>query len=119
MSLGRAVHQKPGDAGRNAGGRGEADPKAVRDEARTARHANASPGREDLIGSACLGSHDLNCSNRPVRTRMPGGVGGERSGQLTAPIPIVRVTTKWLPAAGIPASSRLATAPSPMRAACV
>jgi hypothetical protein len=31
-------------------------------------------------GSACLGSHDLNYSNRPVRTRMPGGVGGERSG---------------------------------------
>ena len=31
---------------------------------------------------------DLNCSNRPVRTRMPGGVGGDRSGKLTAPIPI-------------------------------
>ena len=24
-------------------------------------------------------SHDLNSSNRPVRTRMPGGVAGERS----------------------------------------
>ena len=33
-------------------------------------------------------SHDLNFSNRPVRTRMPGGVGGARSGILTAPIPI-------------------------------
>ena len=31
---------------------------------------------------------DLNYSNRPVRTRMPGGVGGARSGILTAPIPI-------------------------------
>ena len=30
----------------------------------------------------------LNDSNRPVRTRMPGGVGGERSGKLAAPIPI-------------------------------
>jgi hypothetical protein len=30
----------------------------------------------------------LNDSNRPVRTRMPGGVGGERSGNLAAPIPI-------------------------------
>ncbi|WP_214360147.1 hypothetical protein, partial [Denitromonas iodatirespirans] len=39
-------------------------------------------------GSAYLGSHDLNCSNRPVRTRMPGGVGGDRSEYLTAPIPI-------------------------------
>jgi hypothetical protein len=35
-----------------------------------------------------LVSHDLNFSNRPVRTRMPGGVGGARSGILTAPIPI-------------------------------
>jgi hypothetical protein len=34
------------------------------------------------------GSHDLNFSNRPVGTRMPGDVGGARSGILTAPIPI-------------------------------
>jgi hypothetical protein len=33
-------------------------------------------------------SHDLNFSNRPVRTRMPGGVAGERSAMLTAPMPI-------------------------------
>ena len=32
---------------------------------------------------------NLNYSNRPVRTRMPGGVGGARSGILTAPIPII------------------------------
>ena len=31
---------------------------------------------------------DLNYTNRPVRIRMPGGVGGARSGILTAPIPI-------------------------------
>ena len=49
-----------------------------------------------LIGLVCPGSHDLNCSNRPVRTRMPGGVGGERPGKLTAPIPIaVAVTCAW------------------------
>ncbi|MDB5855051.1 MAG: hypothetical protein JWR22_3092, partial [Herminiimonas sp.] len=29
----------------------------------------------DLECHACL---DLNCSNRPVRTRTPGGVAGER-----------------------------------------
>ncbi|TDX88031.1 hypothetical protein EDE05_1021, partial [Neorhizobium sp. R1-B] len=29
-----------------------------------------APGRENY------GPDDLNCSNRPVRTRMPGGVGG-------------------------------------------
>ena len=33
-------------------------------------------------------SHDLNYSNRPVRTRTPGGVGGDGSGILTSPIPI-------------------------------
>ena len=27
-------------------------------------------------------SHDLNFSNRPVRTRMPGGVGGDRSAMI-------------------------------------
>ncbi|WP_232447731.1 hypothetical protein, partial [Burkholderia ubonensis] len=34
---------------------------------------------------------DLNHSNRLVRTRMPGGVGGDRSDYLTAPIPIVPI----------------------------
>jgi len=38
---------------------------------------------------------DLNYSNRPVRTRMPGGVGGARSGILTAPIPIVLKVRLW------------------------
>jgi hypothetical protein len=33
-------------------------------------------------------SHDLNDSNRPVRTRMPGGVAGDRSATLAAPMPI-------------------------------
>ena len=37
---------------------------------------------------------DLNYSNRPVRTRMPGGVGGARSGILTAPIPITHISTR-------------------------
>jgi hypothetical protein len=31
-------------------------------------------------------SHDLNFSNRPVRTRMPGGVGGVRSA-MAGPYP--------------------------------
>ncbi|WP_222853160.1 hypothetical protein, partial [Massilia genomosp. 1] len=31
-----------------------------------------------LIALACLASHNLNYSNRPVRTRMPGGVAGEQ-----------------------------------------
>ena len=52
MSLGRAMHQKPGEPGRNAGGRGEAESEAMRDEARTARHETGSPGREDLLAQA-------------------------------------------------------------------
>ena len=32
----------------------------------------------------CPDSHDLNFSNRPVRTRMPGGVAGAQS-MMTAP----------------------------------
>ena len=43
---------------------------------------------------------DLNCSNRPVRTRMPGGVGGARSGILTAPIPILFVPQDNIQAVG-------------------
>ncbi len=35
---------------------------------------------------------NLNYFNRPMRTRMQSGVGGERSGYLTAPIPILRET---------------------------
>src|SRR5271167_3420093 len=37
VSLGRAVHQKPGLPGRTASGRGEAEPATGRDEARLAR----------------------------------------------------------------------------------
>jgi len=46
------MHQKPGEPGRNAGGRGEAESEAMRDEARTARHETGSPGREDLLAQA-------------------------------------------------------------------
>ncbi|HBX54311.1 MAG TPA: hypothetical protein DEH10_02725 [Pseudomonas sp.] len=41
-----------------------------------------------MIGWACPVSHNLNFSNRPVRTRMPGGVAGDRSAMLTAPMPM-------------------------------
>jgi hypothetical protein len=51
---------------------------------------------------------DLNYSNRPVRTRMPGGVGGARSGILTAPIPICAVCQSL--AEGVSADRRVLTA---------
>lgn len=35
-----------------------------------------------------LGSLDRNVSNRPLRTRMPGAAGGDRSATLAAPMPI-------------------------------
>ena len=40
---------------------------------------------------------DLNLTNRPVRTRMPGGVGGEAELTLGPPIPISGAS---FPAAG-------------------
>jgi len=67
MSLRRAVHQKPGEAGRSAGERGEAESEAVRDEARTARHGTVSPGREDLLGQA-LASANLEAAWKRVKS---------------------------------------------------
>jgi RNA-directed DNA polymerase len=49
VSLERAVHQKPGQTGRNVGGRGEAMPEALRDEARTARCETGCLGRDGLL----------------------------------------------------------------------
>ena len=43
------------------------------------------------------GSGNLNFSNRPVRTRMPGGVGGVRPAMLVAPIPIGSATVLFEP----------------------
>ena len=49
MSLGNARHQKSGQPGRTVGGKGEARPKAVRDEAGLARHEPEGSGRADLL----------------------------------------------------------------------
>ncbi len=73
MLLECAMHQMPGQLGRANGGKGEARLAAVSDEARLAYHKQESLGR-GAIPLDC----DLTFSNRPVRTRMPGGVGGVR-----------------------------------------
>jgi len=52
MSLGAALHQKPGQPGRMVTGRGEAAPEAVSDEAAPARHAQTDCGVDDLLGQA-------------------------------------------------------------------
>ena len=76
MSLGRAVHQKPGGPGRNVGGRGEAAPEAVRDEARTVRHETGSPGRDDLLAQA-LASANMGAAWKRVKSnRGSAGVDG-------------------------------------------
>ena len=46
------MHQKSGQPERNAGGRGEAESDAERDEARLARQEAEGLGREDLLTQA-------------------------------------------------------------------
>src|SRR5271155_2341166 len=67
MPMWRALRQMPAQAGRLEEGRGEAESYWGSDEARRPRHRSESTGS----------SRHLNLLNRPVRTRMPGGVGGE------------------------------------------
>ncbi|MBL8460263.1 MAG: hypothetical protein JNM92_12930, partial [Zoogloea sp.] len=76
VPLGRAVPQKPGELGRDAGGRGETEPEAVRDEAQTARHETGSPGREDLLAQV-LAKANMGASWKRVRSnRGSAGVDG-------------------------------------------
>ena len=71
MLMSKALRQMPAEsAGRVAVARGEAARGAISDEAAGPRQDTKSTG--------------LNFSNRPVRTRMPGGVAGAQS-MMTAP----------------------------------
>ena len=76
MSLGRAVHQKPAQAGRNAGGRGEASLCAMRDETRTARRETGSPGRDDLLMQALAAANMVAAWKRVKANRGSAGVDG-------------------------------------------
>ncbi len=94
MLLGREVHQKLGEPGRNAGGLGEAASEAVRDEARTARHETGSPGRDGLLAQV-LASANMEAAWKRVKSnRGSAGVDGlsitETAEQLRAHWPRIR-----------------------------
>jgi group II intron reverse transcriptase/maturase len=76
VSLERAVHQKPGKLGRNAGGQSEAAPEAMRDEARTARHETEGSGRDGLLAQALAAANMVLAWKRVKANRGSAGVDG-------------------------------------------
>lgn len=76
MSLGRVVHQKPGQLGRSAGRRGEAEPKVVRDETRTVRQGNEGSGRDCLLAQALARGNMALAWKRVKANRGSAGVDG-------------------------------------------
>ena len=74
--LGRAVHQKPAQAGRIAGGRGEAEPEGMRDEARTARCKTGGSGRDGLLVQALAKANMVKAWKRVKANRGSAGVDG-------------------------------------------
>ena len=84
MSLGRAVHQKPAQAGRNARWRGEAEPEAVRDEARTARHETGGSGRDGLLSQALARANLVMAWKRVKANRGSAGTDGKSIAETAA-----------------------------------
>jgi group II intron reverse transcriptase/maturase len=80
MTLGEALHQKPGKpqggAGRTEQGRGEAVLDAVSDEAELARHAQTDWGAGDLLGQALARENMARAWKRVKANKGSAGVDG-------------------------------------------
>ena len=76
MLLGEARHQKPGQPGRTAAGRGEAAPEAVSGEAELARHAQTDCGACDLLGQALARENMARAWKRVKANKGSAGVDG-------------------------------------------
>ena len=76
MSLGGAMHQKPGKPGRTEAGGGEAAPHAVSDEAPLARHAQTDWGADDLLGQALARENMARAWKRVKANKGSAGVDG-------------------------------------------
>ena len=84
MSLGRAVHQKPAQAGRNEGRRGEAEPRTARDEARMVRRETGSLGRDSLLAQALARANLVMAWKRVKANRGSAGVDGKSIAETAA-----------------------------------
>ncbi|MCL2591523.1 MAG: group II intron reverse transcriptase/maturase [Betaproteobacteria bacterium] len=77
MSLERALHQKPAQAGRKTRRGGEAEPEVVRDEAWMARHETGSLGRGGLLAQALARANMVLAWKRVKANRGSAGVDGK------------------------------------------
>jgi hypothetical protein len=89
MQSHKVMRQMPERSGRAGRRHGEAGSDTASDDTRGTLHEHPATGSaKQLAGTGglleaalrrqnlCQGCHDLKLSNRPVRTRMPGGVAG-------------------------------------------
>jgi RNA-directed DNA polymerase len=76
MSLGKAMHQKPGTPGRPGAGSGEAVPEAGRDEAELARRGQTGWGVGDLLEQALARENMVRAWKRVRANKGSAGVDG-------------------------------------------